>query len=131
MHRMSPATYTVLICSYLEPEHVERLRQVDERLTVIYEPELLRPPRYAADHTGDPAIQRTPEQENRWRMLLARADILFDFDPTHRADLPELAPRARWVQATSAGIGQLVKVNGYDKRMPKTVFTTASGVHGR
>ena len=128
---MSPATYNVLICSYLEPEHVERLRRVDDRLTVVYEPELLRPPRYAADHTGDPTLQRTPEQEERWRGLLAQADILFDFDPTHRTDLPELAPRARWVQATSAGIGQLVKVNGYDKRLPKTVFTTASGVHGR
>ena len=28
--------YTVLIASYLEPEHVERLRQVDGRLQIIY-----------------------------------------------------------------------------------------------
>ncbi|HSB79982.1 MAG TPA: D-2-hydroxyacid dehydrogenase [Candidatus Methylomirabilis sp.] len=128
---MNASKQTVLICSYLEPEHVERIRQVDNRLVVIYEPVLLRPPRYAADHTGDPAVQRTPEQEQRWRGLLAQANILFDFDPTHRPDLPDLAPNARWVQATSAGIGQMVKTLGYDTRMPNTIFTTASGVHPR
>lgn len=128
---MDAFKYTVLICSYLESQHVERIRRVDDRLDVIYEPELLRPPRYAADHNGDPSFQRTQGQETRWRKLLAQADILFDFDPTHRADLPDLAPKARWVQSTSAGIGQLVKTNAYDSRMPHTVFTTASGVHKR
>jgi phosphoglycerate dehydrogenase-like enzyme len=128
---MDASEYTVLICSYLEAQHVERIRRVDDRLEVIYEPALLRPPRYAADHNGDPSFQRTQEQEARWRKLLAQADILFDFDLTHRADLPDLAPKARWVQSTSAGIGQLVKTNSYDSRMPHTVFTTASGVHKR
>lgn len=121
----------VLITTYLEPEHIDRIRQVDGSLEVIYEPALLRAPRYAADHNGDPAFQRTPEQERRWQGLLARAEILFDFDPTHRTDLPDLTPNVRWVQATSAGIGQLVKSMGYDTRMPHTVFTTASGVHRR
>ncbi len=128
---MSEAKYTILICSYLEPEYVERIRQTSDRLKVIYEPSLLRPPRYAADHTGDPALSRTPKDEARWQQLLAQADILFDFDPTHRTDLPDLAPRVRWIQSTSAGIGQFVKRNGYDTRMPQTVFTTASGVHAR
>jgi len=128
---MKASEHNVLICSYLEPEHVERIRHVDDRFNVMHEPELLRPPRYAADHHGDPSFQRTPDQERRWRGLLAQADILFDFDPTHRADLPELAPNARWIQATSAGIGQLVKGNRYDTRMPNTIFTTASGVHRR
>jgi phosphoglycerate dehydrogenase-like enzyme len=119
---------TVLIASFLEAEHVQRIRQVDERLRVIYEPDLLRPPRYAADHTGGP-MTRSPEQEARWQALLGQADILFDFDHTHREDLPELAPNLRWLQATSAGIGQFVKRMGYDVRMPSTLFTTASGVH--
>lgn len=128
---MLPATHNVLICSYLEPEHVERIRNADPRLNVVYEPALLRPPRYAADHIGDAGFVRTPEQEKHWQELLAQADILFDFDATHRADLPDLAPNVRWVQATSAGIGQFVKTNQYDTRMPNTVFTTASGVHAR
>lgn len=75
---MKPSTRTVLIGSYLEPEHIERIRQADERLTVLYEPKLLRPPRYAADHNGDQTFQRTSEQEARWRGLLAQAEILFD-----------------------------------------------------
>ena len=121
--------HNVLICSYLEPEHVERIRQVDDRFRVIYEPTLLGKPRYAADHT--PPHARTPEDEARWRGLLAQADILFDFDATHRQDLPDLTPNVRWIQATSAGIGQTVKRLGYDTRMPNTIFTTASGVHPR
>jgi glyoxylate/hydroxypyruvate reductase A len=128
---MPPSKYNILICSYLEPENVERIRKADNRLNVIYEPALLRPPRYAADHIGDPNFLRTPDQERRWQELLAQADILFDFDATHRPDLPDLAPNVRWIQATSAGIGQFIKTNHYDARMPKTVFTTASGVHAR
>lgn len=121
---------TVLIASYLEPEHVERIRAVDPRLRVIYEPELLRPPRFPNDHIGEPR-ERTTEQEQRWRELLSQADILFDFDHTHLGDLPELAPRLRWIQATSAGIGQLVNKQSYPARMPNTVLTTASGVHAQ
>ncbi len=119
--------YTVLISSYFEPELVERIRAVDRRIRVFYEPALVAAPRYAADHYGVP--DRSPEQEASWRHLLAQADILFDFDPSHRQDLPELAPHVRWIQSTSAGIGQFIKRMQYDTRMPNTVFTTASGVH--
>jgi phosphoglycerate dehydrogenase-like enzyme len=120
----------VLIASFLEPELVDRIRAVDTRLSVVYEPTLLRPPRYPADHTGE-AFIRTADQEAVWQRHLAEADVLFDFDQTHREDLPELATKVRWVQATSAGIGQFVKRMGYDRRMPDTVFTTASGVHAQ
>ena len=123
------ARYTVLIASYLAPELVERIRQVDHRLEVLFEPDLLGTPRFPSDHTAPHT--RKPAEEARWRALLARADILFDFDATHRQDLPDLAPRVQWIQATSAGIGQSVKRWGHDTRMPKTVFTTASGVHAR
>src|SRR5690349_16608852 len=79
-------TYTIMIASYLEPEYVARIRAVSPRLRVLYEPELMAPPRYHADHYN--LIVRTPEQEARWRELLGQADIQFDLDPTHRADLP-------------------------------------------
>ncbi|MGD2068436.1 MAG: D-2-hydroxyacid dehydrogenase [Gemmatimonadota bacterium] len=121
---------TILIASWLEPEHVGRIRAAAKDLTVLHHPELLRPPRYPGDHTGR-AIERSEAEEARWREALARATILFDFDTTHVADLPERAPRLRWVQATSAGIGHFVRRNGYAERMPDTVFTTASGVHAR
>jgi phosphoglycerate dehydrogenase-like enzyme len=118
-------TVTVLIASYLEPEYVEQIRALDRRLEVLYEPELLGRPTYRGDHSSVP--ERTPEQEARWRSLLERAEVFFDFDHSHLDDLPRLAPRLRWVQATSAGIGQLVKKRGLTET--DLVFTTASGVH--
>ena len=120
---------TLLIASWLEPEHVERIRQVDSRLEVLHEPELLAPPRYIADHTAP--VTRSPENETRWRGLLARAEILFDFDRSSGPELAALAPHVRWIQATSAGIGDYVRKMGYADSMPRTVFTTASGVHAR
>jgi phosphoglycerate dehydrogenase-like enzyme len=125
---MSTSAVTVLIGSYLEPEYVERIRAVDPRLQVIYEPELLPVPRYACDHVGTPRTL-TPAQEQQWRDHLAQAEVLFDFDHVRREELPALAPRLRWLQATSAGIGQFVRRMGYDQSMAQTRFTTASGVH--
>jgi glyoxylate/hydroxypyruvate reductase len=121
-------TFNILIASWLVPEHVETIRRVDPRLNVIHEPDLLRKPRYAADHNGHP-VPRAPEDEARWRALLAKADILFDFDYTNDQELPDLAPNVRWIHASSAGIGQFVVRRDYHKRMPRTIFTTARGVH--
>ena len=95
---------TVLITSWLEPEHVQRIRDTDPRLEVIYEPELLAPPRYIADHSAP--VTRPPEQESRWRSYLSRAEILFDFDKSSGREMASLAPNVKWVQATSAGIGE-------------------------
>jgi glyoxylate/hydroxypyruvate reductase A len=121
-----PTPLTVLIASYLEPALVEQIRACDPRINVIYEPDLLGAPRYISDHTAPP--QRTPAQEAHWRELLAQADVLFDFDWGNLESLPDLAPRLRWIQATSAGIGQLVRRQGYAQRT-NWIFTTASGVH--
>ena len=119
----------LLIASWLESEHVETIRRVDPaRVEVIHEPGLLRKPRYEADHNGHP-VPRTPGDEGRWRLLLSRADILFDFDYTNDQELPDLAPNVRWIHASSAGIGQFVARRDYHKRMPQTLFTTARGVH--
>lgn len=122
-------SHPVLITSWLEPEHVERIRQLDSQLEVIYEPELLARPRYIADHSAP--VTRTPPQEARWRELLSRAEVLFDFDKSSGPDLARLAPNVRWIQATSAGIGEYVRKMGFAESMPRTVFTTASGVHAR
>ena len=128
MHKKN--RYNLLITSYLEPEYIEKISEVNpERYNVFFEPELIGRPRYLADHYA--SIDRTPEQEKRWKELLGEADILFDFDYSHRQDLPDVAPYVSWVQSTSAGIGQYVRRYGYDTRWPNTIFTTASGVHAR
>lgn len=118
----------VLIASPLEPEHVDQIRAVDPRIEVLWDPELLPRPRYVSDHTG-PATSRTPAQEARFLEMLGRAEVVFDFPSGHLRDLPTVAPRLRWLQATSAGIGQAVKRFGLDRT--DITFTTASGVHAR
>jgi glyoxylate/hydroxypyruvate reductase A len=120
----------ILITSYLEPEYVEQVRQVDSRLEVIYEPSLIAKPRYNADHKGV-AFTRSAAQEAAWQTLLADADIIFDFDQTHLDDLPELATNAKWLQATSSGVARFISENRYDQRMPNTVFTNAAGIHAQ
>lgn len=120
-------TLKILIASYLEPEHIERIRLEAPEVEVVYRPDLIGAPRFQADHTAP--VERSPAQEADWQALLAQADILFDFDHSHHEDLPMLAPRLKWIQATSAGIGQFVKRCGYDAT--GWLLTTASGVHAR
>ena len=118
----------ILIATYLEPELVEQIEREVPQVEVINRPDLLGPKRFAADHIS-PAV-RTPEQEAEWRSLLAKAEILWDFDHENAAELPDLAPNLKWIQATSAGIGQYVKRLGYAERTG-WIFTTSSGVHAR
>jgi glyoxylate/hydroxypyruvate reductase len=118
----------VLIASPLEAEHVERIGAVDPRIEVLHDPDLLPRPRYRSDHTG-PAMTRTPAQEARFLEMLGRAEVVFDFPSGHGRDLTAVAPRLRWLQATSAGIGQFVQRLGLDRT--DITFTTASGVHAR
>ena len=118
----------VLICSYLEPALIGRIERLDPRLRVHSRPDLIPAPRYPADHGGAP-FTRAPAQQAEWEALLGQAEVLFDFDATSVTRLPELAPKVRWVQATSAGIGQFVRRHDYGRM--NAVFTTASGVHAR
>src|SRR6188768_3596750 len=72
MNTMTSET-TVAIAVPLEAELVDRLRAVDPSVTVLYEPDLLPPERFPADHSGDPDFKRTPAQEEKyWAMLNQR-----------------------------------------------------------
>jgi len=122
---MSDAQVKILITFQLAPKLVSEIREVDPRIKVLYEPELLGQPRYATDHAAH--IERTPAQEARWQALLAQAEVMFGFDYTHLDDLLELTPCLKWVQGTSTGIGVAVKRFGWDQS--EVVFTTAKGVH--
>jgi phosphoglycerate dehydrogenase-like enzyme len=125
---MTVSRLVVFIASPLEPEHIEKIRAVDSRIELLHDPDLLPQPRYVADHVGAP-MTRTPEQDARFLEMLGRAEVLFDFPSGHMRDLSAVAPRLRWLQATSAGIGQAVKRLELDRT--DITFTTASGVHAR
>ncbi len=116
----------VVICSPLEEHFVEQIRAVDDRLDVLFRPEFLATPRYASDH-GGPLPELTQEQDREWHEMLASAEIAFDFDAREPGRVNENFPRLRWIQATSAGVGQ------YFTRWPldlsKVSVTTAKGVH--
>ena len=118
---------TVLITTYLEEAFVEQIRGVGG-VRVLHEPVLVPRPRYLCDHVGHP-LQRTEEEERRWRRLLADAEVMFDFDHTNLRALRELAPRVRWIQATSTGIGQMLVRTGLIHT--PIVFTTARGIHAK
>ena len=122
-----PVELTILIASYLEPEHVRRIEASVPGVRVAYEPDLLAPPRFPADHTGWPGFRRAPAQEARFLAHLAAADVLFDLDRRLAPRLPELAPRLRWIQATSSGIGPLVRQAGLDGSGIR--LTNAAGIH--
>ena len=117
---------TVLIASPLEPELVERLASAVPEVEVLFEPDLLPVPRYPCEHGGTkPDLDAA--QAQRWSALLAAADVSFDFDWRDPAAMATTAPRLRWVQATSAGIGGFVSRTGLDRS--SITFTTAAGTH--
>lgn len=118
---------TVLIASPLEADQVARIAAVaPERIRVVFEPDLLPVARYAADHHG---LHRDLSETDlaRWRHLISEADVLFDFDWLDPAGMPRNCPRLRWVQATSAGIGEYLLETGLAES--GIMFTTAAGVH--
>ncbi len=114
---------TLFIASPLESELVDRIRGLDPRLTVEWQPDLLPTPLFPGDHNGAP-LTRTPEQQARWAQHLAAADVLWGVPtPADHAH----CTRLRWVQGTSTGVGPAVaRLNA-----PGLLVTTARGVHAR
>ena len=123
----------VLIASPLEGELAERIKAADPRAEVLFEPDLLPPARYPADHRGDPDFRRDREAEARWRALLDRAEVLFGVPGDSADDLAAVVttlPKLRWVHATSAGAGEQVRKAGLPaEALERVAITTSSGVH--
>lgn len=133
MNTMTTDELTIAIAVPLEAEHVELIRGVDPSVTVLYDPELLPPERFPADHAGDPGFKRTPEQEERYWAMLNRAQILYGFPNESPAGLARIAgsnPHLQWIHAMAAGAGGAVKASGLDtETLQKFRVTTSAGVH--
>jgi phosphoglycerate dehydrogenase-like enzyme len=123
----------VLIASPLEAELAARIQAAEPRAEVRYEPDLLPPARYPADHLGDPAFRRDADSEARWRALLDEAEVLFGIPGDSAEGLAEVItglPGLRWVHATSAGAGEVVRKAALPaEALERVVVTTSSGVH--
>ncbi len=116
----------VLVASYLEQDLVDRIADCDPRVRVSYTPDLL-PPASMAQRSRRVPRDLTAVEHDRWSSMLRTADVMFDFDWRHPERTLEQSPNLRWIQATSAGAGQLIEKFGLS-RAPLTV-TTAAGVH--
>ncbi|MFJ5696459.1 D-2-hydroxyacid dehydrogenase [Arthrobacter sp. NPDC093139] len=132
MNSMTTQT-TVAIAVPLEAELVECIRAVNPSVTVLYEPDLLPPERFPADHSGDPGFKRTPRQEERYWDMLGQAQVLFGFPNESPAGLARIArenPHLQWIHAMAAGAGGAVKASGLDtETLDKFHITTSAGVH--
>jgi phosphoglycerate dehydrogenase-like enzyme len=126
----------VLISSGLwSPELAQRIAEADRRVELIFEPELLPPPRWQGDIAGDPGFRRDEAGERRWQKLLGRAEVLFGLpggSPDGLVEAVRAGKRLRWVQARNAGAGeQLAKAAEQAREeLGHVIVTTASGVHG-
>ncbi|HEY8737747.1 MAG TPA: D-2-hydroxyacid dehydrogenase [Candidatus Dormibacteraeota bacterium] len=119
----------VLIASWLDPQHAERIAAAEpDRIELIYEPELLPTTRFEADHHG-PSRPLSDEQRRRWGESLGRAEVAFEFDWERPEQLLSRAPRLRWVQASSSGIGPLVDSLGLSGS--SLLITNAAGIHAQ
>jgi phosphoglycerate dehydrogenase-like enzyme len=126
---MSVNPVRIVITSPLEDVHISRIRKsLPAGWELVHEPELLTTTRYIGDHTGPSTFKRTTEQESRWQKILSTADVLFDFAYYDRHP-HDYAPNARWIQTTSAGVGQAAHRLGI--KPGEITITTSSGVHAR
>ena len=122
-----------MIATPVEAELADRLREVDERLDVRFEPDLLPQPRFPSDHVGDPSFERTPSEERRFSELVAGAEVLYGFpreDPQQIAWAVRTAPGLRYVQATFAGAGQQLAAAGLSREeLERIQWASSAGVH--
>lgn len=123
----------VVVAKPLDSDYVQHIRAAEPRIDLVIEPDLLPPMRWPSDHEGDPAFQRTPEQQARFEELVDSADVLYGIPDTKPASLARTVranPRLKWVQTMAAGGGSQVKAAGLtDEELARVIFTTSAGVH--
>jgi len=123
----------VAIATPIEAELVARIEAVDDRLEVLYQPDLLPPLRFPGDHRGVSSFRRSPEAEDQWTAMLTSAEVLFGLpgdSPSGLADAVRVGSRLRWVQATAGGAGEQIRASGLTgEELSGVMLTRAGGVH--
>ena len=123
----------VAVATPIEDELVERIRQVDSRVEVLWDPSLVAPARWASDHNGDPDFSLDEDGRAGFEEMLARADVVLGYpgdSPEGLSGVLAAAPRARWVAGMSAGAGQHVAGAELSaEQLERVAVTTSSGAH--
>lgn len=131
---MSGDRLRVVVATPLSDADAAWIVELEPRIDLVREPDLLPPMRHPADFSGDPAFRRTPEQQQRFDDLVDGADALYgipDVDPAALARTVRANPNLRWVQTMAAGGGAQVRAAGLSTdELERVAFTTSAGVHG-
>ena len=73
------------ISTPLELENVNRIREAaKDRVNVVFEPDLLPPLRYVADHNGIEVYTRSEAEKERFFKNMREADFMWDLGFKHQ-----------------------------------------------
>lgn len=124
----------VVVATPLIDELCELIVELEPRIELICEQELLPPMRWSGDHEGDPAFERTPAQQERFEALLGDCDAFYGIPDTDPALLAKVIPgnrSLRWVHTMAAGGGAQIKAAGLAPAdLARILVTTSAGPHG-
>ena len=124
----------VAVAAPLSEADCARIVELEPRIDLVFDHELLPPMRWPADFAGDPSWRRTPEQQRAYETAIDSADALYgipDVDPAALTRAVRANDRLRWVHTMAAGGGGQVKAAGLTAaELDRVVFTTSAGVHG-
>ncbi|GAA3772969.1 D-2-hydroxyacid dehydrogenase [Microbacterium kribbense] len=124
----------VAVAAPLSRDLAPLLTQLENRIELDYQPDLLPPMRFPADFSGDPAYRRTASQQTRYELMVDTADALYGIpngDPRALRRTIDANPGLRWVHTMAAGGGGQVRAaNLSPMQLEQVVFSTSAGVHG-
>lgn len=127
-------TLRAVVAVPLREEYCRLIERLEPRLDLVRDASLMHPMRGPADWSGDPAHERTPDEQRAFDEMVDSAEALLgipDVDPAALARTVDANPRLRWVMTTAAGGGGQVKAAGLDRgALDRVVFSTSAGVHG-
>ena len=106
----------VLLVAGVPEPHLSALRAIDPWLEIVDGSHLF----------GLPAHELTPARAAERDALLARAEVLYNYDRTLPDMLrPERTPRLRWIQSAAASVHPLRALGGFDRDL---IVTNMGGV---
>lgn len=123
----------VVAATPISDDLIARVIELEPRIDFVADQSLLPPMRHPGDHGGDPAFERTDEQQAAFDELIDSAEVLYgvpDESPAALARAVAANPGLRWVQTMPAGGGAQVKAAGLDdEQLERVAFSTSAGVH--
>jgi phosphoglycerate dehydrogenase-like enzyme len=124
----------VVVATPLSEQNCQRILELEPRIDLVRDQSLYPPMRHAADFSGDPSFQRSPEQQREFEQLVDSAEVLYgipDVDPDALRRTADANSGLRWVHTMAAGGGGQVKAAGLSgEQLERILFTTSAGVHG-